>query len=252
MSRDFFWLTEAQFDRIRPHLPTDTRGKARVDDRRVISGIVHVLKSGGRWVDAPAVYGPRKTLYNRFVRWAEKGVWEKLFRSLASAGGPPEQVLIDSSAIKAHRSAAGGKGGRRPQAIGRSRGGRTTKIHALTDRDCRPIAFLLTGGNVADCTAGHDLLKQLPDARILHADKGYDSNAIRRQVEANGTMPNIPPKVNRRWKSTFSRVLYRNRNAIERMFCRLKDFRRIATRYDRLAVNFLAAVHIAATVCYRL
>jgi transposase len=115
MSRDFFWLTEAQFDRIRPHLPTDTRGKARVDDRRVISGIVHVLKSGGRWVDAPAVYGPRKTLYNRFVRWAEKGVWEKLFRALASAGGPPEQVLIDSSAIKAHRSAAGGKGGRRPR-----------------------------------------------------------------------------------------------------------------------------------------
>jgi transposase len=106
-----FWLTDAQFERIRPHLPTDTRGKARVDDRRVISGIVHVLKSGARWVDAPAVYGPRKTLYNRFVRWAEKGVWQTLFRALARAGGPPEQVLIDSSAIKAHRSAAGGKGG---------------------------------------------------------------------------------------------------------------------------------------------
>ncbi|EJW09287.1 putative transposase [Rhodovulum sp. PH10] len=90
----------------------------------------------------------------------------------------------------------------------------------------------------------------MSDACILHADKGYDSNAIRRQVEANGTMPNIPPKVNRRWKSTFSRVLYRNRNAIERMFCRLKDFRRVATRYDRLAVNFMAAVHIAAIVCY--
>ncbi len=115
MSRDYFWLTEAQFDRIRPHLSTDTRGKARVDDRRVISGIVHVLKSGGRSVDAPAVYGPRKTLYNRFVRCAEKGVWEKLFRSRASAGAPPEQVLIDRPAIKAHRSAAGRKGGRRPR-----------------------------------------------------------------------------------------------------------------------------------------
>jgi transposase len=86
------------------------------------------------------------------------------------------------------------------QAIGRSRGGRTTKIHALTDRDCRPIAFLLTGGNVADCTAGHELLRRLPGPRILHADKGYDSDAIRRQIEANGTMPNIPPKANRRWK----------------------------------------------------
>ena len=88
----------------------------------------------------------------------------------------------------------------------------------------------------------------MPAARILHGDKGYDSNAIRRQVEENGTMPNIPPKVNRRWKSTFSRVLYRNRNAIERMFCRLKDFRRIATRYDKLARNYLASLCLAALV----
>ena len=111
MSRDHFWLTDDQFARIEPHLPKDTRGKPRVDDRRVISGIVHVLKSGARWVDAPAVYGPRKTLYNRYVRWAVKGVWVRLFQSLAQAGGPPAQVLIDSSAVKAHRSASGGKGG---------------------------------------------------------------------------------------------------------------------------------------------
>jgi transposase len=111
MNRDYFWLTEAQFGRLEPLLPTDTRGKPRVDDRRVISGIVHVLKSGGRWVDAPDVYGPRKTLYNRFVRWAAKGVWIDIFHTLASAGGPPAQVLIDSSAVKAHRCASGGKGG---------------------------------------------------------------------------------------------------------------------------------------------
>jgi transposase len=112
MDRNHFWLTERQFARLEAYLPTDTRGKPRVDDRRVISGIVHVLKSGGRWVDAPPVYGPRKTLYNRFVRWAEKGVWTNIFHALATAGGPPAQLLIDSSAVKAHRSAAGGKGGR--------------------------------------------------------------------------------------------------------------------------------------------
>ena len=111
MSDIYFWLDEAQFARLEPLLPTDTRGKPRVDDRRVISGIVHVLKSGGRWADAPAVYGPRKTLYNRFVRWAAKGVWTDIFHALASAGGPPAEVLIDSSAVKAHRCAAGGKGG---------------------------------------------------------------------------------------------------------------------------------------------
>ncbi len=108
---DFFWLSDSQFARLVPHLPTDTRGKPRVDDLRVISGIVHVLKSGGRWVDAPPVYGPRKTLYNRFVRWAAKGVWTEIFHALALAGGPPEEVLLDSSAVKAHRYAAGGKGG---------------------------------------------------------------------------------------------------------------------------------------------
>ena len=119
MIRDHFWLTDTQFAKIEPHLPTGTRGKPRVDDRRVISGIVHVLKSGGRWIDAPPVYGPRKTLYNRYVRWAAKGVWVDLFHALAGAGGPPAQVLIDSSAVKAHRSAAGGKGGStiRPSAV---------------------------------------------------------------------------------------------------------------------------------------
>lgn len=111
MDRDHFWLDDSQFARLVPHLPTDTRGKPRVDDRRVISGIVHVLKSGCRWADAPFVYGPRKTLYNRFVRWAAKGVWLDIFHALAATGGPPAEVLIDSSAVKAHRCAAGGKGG---------------------------------------------------------------------------------------------------------------------------------------------
>src|SRR5436853_4724103 len=119
MNRDCFWLSEAQFSRLAPLLPSDTRGKPRVDDRRVISGIVHVLKSGGRWIDAPPDYGPKKTLYNRYVRWAAKSVWIDLFAALAEAGGPPTQVLIDSSAVKAHRSAAGGKGGRKisPSAV---------------------------------------------------------------------------------------------------------------------------------------
>jgi transposase len=125
MIRDYFWLNATQFARLEPHLPTDTRGKPRVDDRRVISGIVHVLKSGGRWVDAPDVYGPHKTLYNRFVRWAAKGVWTNIFRALASAGGPPAQVLIDSSAVKAHRCASGGKGGNSAKRSGvRAVGGR--------------------------------------------------------------------------------------------------------------------------------
>ncbi len=111
MDRDYFWLNEEQFSRLEPLLPTDTRGVPRADDRRVISGIIHVLKSGGRWADAPEVNGPRKTLYNHLVRWAAKGVWMDVFHALASAGGPPAELLIDSSAVKAHRCASGAKGG---------------------------------------------------------------------------------------------------------------------------------------------
>lgn len=110
MTSSYFGLSDQQFARLQPLLPTDTRGKPRVDDRRVIRGIVHVLKSGGRWVDAPDIYGPRKTLYNRFIRWAGKDVWTDIFHALAPAGGPRAEVLIDSSAVKAHCCASGGKG----------------------------------------------------------------------------------------------------------------------------------------------
>jgi transposase len=127
MDRGSFWLSDEQFARLKPHLPSDTRCKPRVDDRRVISGIIHVLKCGCCWVDAQSAYGPRKTLYNRFVRWAAKGVWEDIFHALASAGGPPEQVLIDSSAVKAHRCATGGKGGNSPRQSATRAGGEPRK-----------------------------------------------------------------------------------------------------------------------------
>lgn len=120
-----FWLSEEQFERLRPLLPDKVRGVPRVDDRRVISGIIHVLKSGGRWADAPACYGPRKTLYNRFVRWAVKGIWQELFVTLASTGGPPAEILIDSTHMKAHRCAAGGKGGRTSRRSASAAGGGT-------------------------------------------------------------------------------------------------------------------------------
>ena len=117
MRRNLFWLSDPQWEQIRPHLPTDVRGKDRVDDRRVLSGILHVLKSGCRWCDCPPEYGPPTTIYNRFVRWAERGVWERLFRELAGRGRSSETQMIDSTPIKAHRPASGGKGGSRTRRL---------------------------------------------------------------------------------------------------------------------------------------
>ena len=98
---DLFWFSDAQWARIEPLLPTNARGLKRVDDRRVLSGIVHVIRSGGRWADAPAEYGPRKTLYNRFKRWAERGIWEDIFAALAGSQEAPGRLMIDSAIVKA-------------------------------------------------------------------------------------------------------------------------------------------------------
>jgi transposase len=111
MRKNLFWLSDGEWQKIEPFLPDDVRGKDRVDDRRVISGILHVLKSGCRWCDCPPEYGPPTTIYNRFVRWAKRGVWENLFNTLADRGRSTETQMIDSTHIKAHRSASGGKGG---------------------------------------------------------------------------------------------------------------------------------------------
>lgn len=117
MRRNLFWLSDEQWARIKPYLPTDVRGKDRVDDRRVISGILHVLKSGCRWCDCPPEYGPPTTIYNRFVRWAERGVWERLFRELAGRGRSTQTQMIDSTHVKAHRSASGAKRGSRAKRL---------------------------------------------------------------------------------------------------------------------------------------
>src|ERR1019366_9532633 len=111
MSRNLFWLSDEQWARIEPHLPTDVRGVERADDRRVISGIVHVLKCGCRWCDCPEAYGPPTTIYNRFVRWARRGVWENLFRELAGKGRSADTQMIDSRTSKGTVRRPAEKGG---------------------------------------------------------------------------------------------------------------------------------------------
>jgi len=107
---ELFWLSDEQWARIQPLLPVYKRGFRRVDDRRVISGIIHVLKTGTPWRQAPKEYGPGRTLYNRFRRWAEKGIWEGIFAALADPE-LPARIIIDSTIVRAHRCASGGKGG---------------------------------------------------------------------------------------------------------------------------------------------
>ena len=135
-------------------------------------------------------------------------------------------------------------------AIGRSRGGQTTKIHALTDDIGRPLAFLITPGNTHDLVGARGLIGMVRNPRRLLADRAYDARSLRDELAARRIKAVIPPNPTRKHPHRYDKTAYKGRNVIERMFCRLKDFRRIATRYDRLATNFLAAVCIAATVSY--
>ena len=111
MDAHLFWFDDEQWKKFVPHLPTNQPGPSRKDDRRILSGSMHVLQVGCRWVDCPKEYGPHKTIYNRFARWSERGIWQKIFESVAGLSAPPEQAALDSTHVKAHRCASGGKGG---------------------------------------------------------------------------------------------------------------------------------------------
>jgi transposase len=116
MRKQVQWLSDAEWARIEPLMPRGRKGARRVDDRRVISGIVHMLRCGARWRDCPAEFGPYTTVYNRFNRWSRQGIWHDIFYALTGHTGIYGSAAIDATHVKAHRSAAGAKGGTSPRA----------------------------------------------------------------------------------------------------------------------------------------
>lgn len=135
---DLIWLSEAQMRRIDPYFPL-SHGVPRVDDWRIITGIVFVIRNGLRWRDAPADYGPPKTIYNRFIRRSRMGLFNRIFAALAAMGGKPDQLMIDATHLKAHGTAASLlKNGPVPRRIGRTMGGLNSKLHAVCDGRGRP------------------------------------------------------------------------------------------------------------------
>ncbi|WP_256960041.1 IS5 family transposase [Sphingobium sp. Z007] len=237
-------LTDFEWRVIEPLLPNKPRGVPRVDDRRVLNGIFWVLRSGAPWRDLPERYGPRTTCYNRFVRWRKVGVWDRMMDAITAAydGNPNDRQHFHPGAP----TGCYGKKGDRDHCLGRSRGGLTTKIHAVVDAQGLPIRLGLTAGQTHDGQVADELLDHLGPHMIVLADKAYDADRIRTLIEEQGATPNIPAKSNRKWRPCFSKRLYRERNLIERFFSKLKHFRRVATRYDKLAENFLAMVQLAS------
>jgi transposase len=176
-----------------------------------------------------------------------------LAQAARRAGGGPRGDEEYRDRQHLHQGATRGvrrKRGRQIQAIGRSRGGWTTKVHALTDVIGRPYALMLTAGNVSDVKAASALLERAGRMRYLLADKGYDADRLRRSLRDAGAVPVIPGRRNRKRAIRYDKDRYRGRHLIENAFCRLKDFRRVATRYDKLAANFLSGVAIATAIAF--
>ncbi|MFD2032722.1 IS5 family transposase [Ancylobacter dichloromethanicus] len=248
---DLFLLSERQMARISPFFPL-AHGVPRVDDRRVVSGIVYVIRNGLQWKDAPKDYGPHKTLYNRFIRWSRLGVFDRIFANLAGEGPRPERIMIDATHLKAHRTAASLllKKGDVPRRIGRTKGGLNSKLHTVCDGEGRPIIMVLSEGQMSDHKGARLVLDALPPARCLIADRGYDSAWFRDALAARGITPCIPSSRSRKRPYPYDKTLYRQRHKVENLFAKLKDWRRIATRYDRCAHTFFSAICIAAAVIF--
>nr|WP_246270368.1 IS5 family transposase [Hongsoonwoonella zoysiae] len=222
-------------------------GRRPQDHRKVLDGIFWITRTGSPWCDLPAEFGNWNSIHRQYRRWTEAGVWDVMLAALAESDAADTTMqMIDSTIVRAHQHAAGGKRGIHKNAIGRSRGGLTTKLHTRTDAQGLAIGFCLTPGQASDMAAYEKLMQEeAPDPTAMLADKGYDSDAIRGDLERRGADSVIPTKSNRRVQRPIEKPKYALRNRIERLFNRLKHSRRIATRYDKLASSFLAFVQLA-------
>ncbi|WP_419830986.1 IS5 family transposase [Methylobacterium sp.] len=241
-----FDLTDAEWAVIEPLLPTDVRDKDRVDDRRVLNGIFWRLRTGAPWADIPARYGPSTTCGNRFRRWRKRGIWDRFLVAVSKAYEGDLQ-MIDATSVRVYQHAAcgqkkdGGSGG-----MGRSRGGLTSKIHALVDAEGSPVALKITPGQAHDGRSATDMLGGLGEGQVLLGDRAYDSDALRARMSEQGAWANVKPMPNRKQVLAFSPFLYKYRNRVERFFSKIKHFRTVATRHDKDPDNFLASVKLAA------
>ena len=214
-------LTDGEWLSIKPLLPNKPRGVPRVDDRRVLNGIFWVLRSGAPWRDLPESFGPYTASYNRFVRWRRAGVWSRIMNALATMHDASVQ-MIDTSIVRVHQHGACVTRNRR-QAMGRSRGGLSSKIHAVVDTNGLPVQLALTTGEAHDNRLAGKLLSRLKSGTMLLADRGYTPTGSEPLLTRGAFGPTFHQNAIARTPICFSPYLYRARNLIERFFSKIKQ-----------------------------
>lgn len=219
------------------------------DLRLTVEGILYRMRTACPWRDLPEAFGAWNKVYKRFNAWSASDIWRKVFEALV-VEPDMEWVFIDGTCIKAHQHSAGASS-KADEAIGKSRAGNTSKIHMAVDAHGLPIEFEITGGQVNDCVQAPSLIAKLALAETIIADKGYDSEKLRKQIEEQGAMAVIPRKRNSiKGNADLDRGLYKNRHLVENVFARLKQYRAVATRFDKLRRNYDSVVALACAVLW--
>jgi transposase len=210
----------------------------------MVEAIFYVLRTAVGWRDLPPCYGSWKSVYTRWRRWCALGLWPEILGLLARRAKGCVR-FIDGSHIKLHQFGCNPAGGQQAQAIGRTKGGLNTKLCALVDGEGRLLAAVIAPGQTYEVEACAALLEKLRHI-LLVGDKGFDSDAFRRQMLEQGCLACVPPKSGRRSPAWYHRGLYRLRHKIENFFQRLKIYKRVSTRYEKLALTFLSFILLGA------
>ena len=217
--------------------------------RRFIEAVFYMLRSGCQWRLLPFYYGDWRAIHKRFKFWEIRGIWKNLFE-FAKKDPDMEWVTMDSTIVRAHACAAGyGKNSQLQEALGRSSGGFSTKVHALADALGNPLKFLLTAGQRHDITQAKPLSENIINTTII-ADTAYDANDFIESLYAKQCKSEIPSRKNRKQPRSYDEYLYQERHTIECLFGKMKHFRRVFSRFDKSAKSYLSFLYFAGTLIW--
>ena len=247
--RDYTRLTDGEWSSLKPILATIPGIYLSTSDacRQFLEAVLWVSRTGAQWRSLPADRGHWNSVFKRFDRWAKQEIWGKFFE-LNIQHTDLQSVSIDGTVIRAHACAAGAAHSTaEKEALGRSRGGFGCKIHAAVNTLGLPIKFILTPGQSAEITQAIPLMEGI-DTKACLADKGYDSNEFRDWLQEKKIKVVIPPKSNRKSPIPCDYLHYKDRHVVKCTFGALKYFRRISSRFEKKAINFMAMLNFAAVM----